>query len=175
MPDSGRHRALTALLKARFPNARVSSTYRPGVKGYHGSGDAIDIGSESMEIFNWLVATYPQSQEIIYTPGGARQIKDGKPHVYSAGVAIGHYDHIHWAWTGVGTAFPGTAIPVGNPVTDAVGAVTGVSSFVSFFTTPGLWARVGVALGGLLLILLGFARLTRQALSPMVKGAISGR
>ncbi len=180
MADSGNWRSLQAIINKQFPAARITSAYRPGSMGtsgldYHSSGDAVDIAPPNMVIFEWLLANYGDSEEIIYTPAGERQIKNGKPHKYSASVAVGHYSHIHWARkNGAGAPSGGTPNAVGaNVVTDTVGAVTGVSTLVTFLTSPGLWARVGVAIGGLLLILLAFARLTGQAVSSVLKGATS--
>jgi hypothetical protein len=181
MADSGNWRSLQAVINRQFPAARITSTYRAGSQGsngadYHSSGDAVDIAPPNMVIFEWLLANYGDSEEIIYTPAGTRQIKNGQPHKYSAGVAVGHYSHIHWARkNGAGAVKPGAVVPNAtgaNVVTDAIGAATGVSTFLTFLTAPGLWARVGVAIAGLLLVLLGFARLTGQAVAPIVKGAI---
>lgn len=166
MPDSGQWRVLSKIVTDKFPNARISSTYRPGSLGsnggadYHSKGDAVDIRSPNMEIFNWLVAAYPGSAEIIYTPGGDRQIKDGKPHRYSAGVAVGHFDHIHWAMP-AGTS---NAVNASAPTTGGIGSVvstfTGITDFLSFVTDPGLWMRVAAAIGGAFLLLIGAIRLT---------------
>lgn len=90
------------IIRAAFPDIQITSRFRPGsitVSGnlsYHARGRALDL-SPRMDVFNWIAANYPDSAEIIFTPAGARQIKNGRPYVYAANVAKGHWDHIHWA------------------------------------------------------------------------------
>lgn len=169
MADEGGWKWQRDVIKKQFPDVTVSSGYRPGSTGsggkpdYHSRGLAVDIAPPRMEIFNWLVGNYPNAAEIIYTPAGDRQIKNGQPHRYSAGVAAGHYDHIHWAMDG---QVPATgAVASGG---DGSGSTLGgLSSSLSFFTNTGIWARLAVAIAAVGLILLGIARLTGQkAIDP---------
>lgn len=88
---------------------RVSSGRRPGAitssgnVSYHASGDAIDMaGSPSamMRFAQYMRSHYgSQLEELIYTPFGRGQIKNGKSFVYSGAVAADHYDHVHVADT----------------------------------------------------------------------------
>lgn len=97
------YQAQIAALHAQFPNARVTSSYRPGAvtavgtKSYHGLGRAIDI-EPNRAIAQWLFNTYPNSRELIHTPMGAMQIQGGKPFSNFAPITKSqHYNHIHWA------------------------------------------------------------------------------
>jgi len=168
MADSGRWREMKKQMETQFPEARVTSTYRPGSQGssgpdYHSTGDAIDThGPDLMAIFNWVAANFPQTAEIIYTPAGNRQIKNGQPHLYSPDVAQGHYDHVHWA------------NPAGTPATGASGGggFGGVSAFAGFLSNKSMWARVGVAVAAVVIGLVALARLTDgkvDAITPAKK------
>ena len=81
------------------------STYRPGAvtstgnASYHSMGRAVDFaGPDLMGIFNAFARVGPWLRELIYTPAGGRQIKDGEPHVFTGGtIQADHYDHVHVA------------------------------------------------------------------------------
>lgn len=126
-------------------------------------------------IFEFLVKNYPGSAEIIYTPGGARQIKNGQPHRYSSGVAATHFNHVHWAVVDMNVARGGVAttpgtIPVNNGggvgtggvlpdflpfasgVNELIDTVNFVTGAVNFFTNPKMWLRVGIGIVGLIAI-----------------------
>lgn len=67
-------------------------------------GRAIDV-SPSMAIFNWLRTVFGKtSKEIIYSPAGNRQIKNGRDHYYTGAVRAMHYNHVHWAYDQGGVA-----------------------------------------------------------------------
>ena len=89
-------------IRAAFPDIQITSRFRPGsvtVSGnlsYHARGRALDL-SPRMDVFNWIAANYPDSAELIFTPAGGRQLKNGKRYVYAQNVAKGHWDHVHWA------------------------------------------------------------------------------
>jgi len=86
-------------------HSRLTSS---GNVSYHVKGQAVDIvavkGLTMREVFDWLRTAFPGSAEIIYTPGGGNQVKNGKPvgtsGIYGGQVAADHNDHIHWAYTG---------------------------------------------------------------------------
>jgi hypothetical protein len=113
-----------AVLHGQFPGAQLFSSVRPGAitasgnLSYHALGRAIDV-TPSMDIFDWLVANFGKtSKEIIFTPAGGRQIKDGHPYVYTGEVAAEHYNHVHWAFDqggylppGLSTVYNGTGRP----------------------------------------------------------------
>jgi hypothetical protein len=99
--------AMTAMLNSLGLGARVNSGFRAGAKtagfgatSFHALGRAIDIGGPNMmAIFNALDAAYgARSQELLYTPAGARQILRGGRRGGTSGVtAANHYSHVHWA------------------------------------------------------------------------------
>jgi hypothetical protein len=90
----------------------VSSGGRPGSitssgnVSYHASGDALDLsGSPSamMAFAQHASQTYgSRLEELIHTPLGRGQIKNGQPFVYTGSVAADHYDHVHIADTSPG-------------------------------------------------------------------------
>jgi TP901 family phage tail tape measure protein len=99
----GRYRAMFAAVRAAFPDVVLHSGFRPGSitatgnLSYHALGRAIDI-SPRMDIFNWLLSRYgATSRELIFSPAGARQRWNGRPHLYSEPTRGDHWDHIHWA------------------------------------------------------------------------------
>lgn len=102
------------VVKQAFPWARLHGGYRDpgrnarvgGAKGsYHTRGRAIDV-NPSMEIFNWLAGTFPNSRELIYSPANGRQLLNGQQHMWGGNVRKMHYNHVHWAMAKGGTVFP---------------------------------------------------------------------
>ena len=92
-----------AWLHKAFPSAILTSSFRPGAitasgnQSYHSMGRAIDV-SPSMAIFNTIRKAFGASiKELIYSPAGARQVKDGHSYVYGEPVKSMHYNHVHWA------------------------------------------------------------------------------
>lgn len=117
--DSGVWRGLWAIVKDKFPQARMTSNYRPGSntasgnRSHHSRGNAVDLaGPRSMDtktmgsIFNYLRGNYANSSEIIYSPGEGRQIKNGRNYRYTGAVRSMHYNHVHWANTRVPKGAP---------------------------------------------------------------------
>ncbi|WP_198394398.1 phage tail protein [Brevibacterium yomogidense] len=101
---------LWGIVKDEFPWARLTSAYRPGSRtasgnsSYHSRGMAVDLaGPRSMDmpammkIFNFLAKNYGQSKELIHSPAGGRQIKNGRNYTYTGAVKRMHYNHVHWA------------------------------------------------------------------------------
>lgn len=97
---------LGALVQQNVPGTRITSTHRPGVRGYHGSNQAADLaGPSSMDtpfmhrINQWIASNYgATSNELIFTPG--INLLNGAPHTYNAATRADHNDHVHWAHTG---------------------------------------------------------------------------
>lgn len=89
------------------PGTRMSSGYRPGDPGYHGSGRAADLVGNLMAINRAIASRYPFSSELIYTPG--TNIKDGRPYTYNAAVRRDHFDHVHWAMANAAMLFSGAS------------------------------------------------------------------
>jgi hypothetical protein len=89
--------------KQKFPGLTVYSGYRAGsvtVTGnasYHGKRRAVDL-PPSMALFEYLKQRWDGAiRELIYSPANGRQVWNGKPHMYSASVRKGHFDHVHLA------------------------------------------------------------------------------
>ncbi|PXY33550.1 phage tail tape measure protein [Prauserella coralliicola] len=98
--DGGLWRSMWGIVRRQFPGASLNSAYRPGDPGYHGAGKAVDVGGPMGAVNRWLAARFPQSTELIYTPG--INLWHGRSHTYSAGVRADHYDHVHWAMQNAG-------------------------------------------------------------------------
>lgn len=90
------------IVSGAFPSATLNSAYRPGAitavgtPSFHGLGRAIDV-TPSMEIFNWLAKSFPNSSELIYSPAGVRQLYKGQQTLFGEPTRGDHWDHIHWA------------------------------------------------------------------------------
>lgn len=95
-----------------FPNATLNDSVRPagtqtaaGGTSFHSLGRAIDT-TASMEIFNWIKRVFPQSAELIYSPAGNRQLRNGREYYWGNPVRDMHFDHVHWALAKGGTVMP---------------------------------------------------------------------
>lgn len=102
------YQQMAGWLKKNMPWARITSGLRTGTLGgksslgsYHNQGKALDMvgsnGKSMVDVFNGLRAAWPNATELIHTPMGSRQLKNGRPHVYTGKTAATHYDHVHWA------------------------------------------------------------------------------
>jgi hypothetical protein len=99
--------AMWNIVKANIPGAVMTSGYRSpsgnaavgGAKGsYHMQGRAIDLVPASMAMFNAVKALFPNATELIYTPAGAAQLRNGKPfNGWSDAVRRQHFNHVHLA------------------------------------------------------------------------------
>jgi hypothetical protein len=105
-----------SVISGVFPSATLNSSFRPGDPGYHGKGRAIDIGGPMGAINSWIAQVYPNSTQLIYTPG--KNILNGQPFTYDAPTRADHYDHVHWAFDqggwlppGVSSVYNGTGQP----------------------------------------------------------------
>lgn len=95
--------AQSAWVRKNLPGVAITSGYRPGsitVSGntsYHARGRAVDL-APSMATFNAIRSAFGSSiAELIYSPAGSRQLKNGKPYFYGGGVRAQHWNHVHWA------------------------------------------------------------------------------
>lgn len=174
MPDSGVHREMAAALRAQFPGIRITSTYREGSitstgnRSYHAQGKAVDM-EPSREIFDWIRAKYPSSRELIFSPAEGKQIRNGQPHVYSGVTRAEHYDHVHWAVNSLaeasqpaGAQFVNAGFQGSNPVIPD--EIEAIGAFYKFITNPGTWARVGIAIGGAVLLIVAYLSTGRKIL-----------
>jgi tape measure domain-containing protein len=105
------------ILRGAFPGLALISGFRPGAvtatgnPSYHASGRAVDV-PPIMAVFEWIKANFPNSKELIFTPAGGRQIRNGSEHTYSGVTARDHQNHIHWAYDKGGLLQPGASLTV---------------------------------------------------------------
>lgn len=91
------------ILRMAFPGLPLISGFRPGAitatgnPSYHGKNRATDLPPRS-DVFEWIHKNYPNSRELIFSPKGARQIWNGRPHVFRGITKAMHYNHVHWAY-----------------------------------------------------------------------------
>lgn len=102
--------AMMSVLHRAFPGLALISGYRPGAitatgnPSYHGANRAVDV-PPSMDVFNWIAKNYgANTKELIYSPAGDRQIKNGQPHYYTGVTRAMHFNHVHWAYETGGLA-----------------------------------------------------------------------
>lgn len=104
---------MMAVLRQQFPGLPLISGYRPGAitstgnQSYHAVGRAVDL-PPSWDVFNWISQNYGRgTKELIYTPAGGRQIKNGQLHNFTGGtIEQDHYNHVHWAYDNGGLIAP---------------------------------------------------------------------
>lgn len=179
MPDSGTWRWQIDTLRKQFPGLIMTSNYRAGDPGWHGKGNAVDVAPR-MDVFNWIAKNYPNSAELIYSPAGNRQIKDGKPHYYTGSVRAEHFSHVHWAWNGGNT---GGIINASNPtdsllapLTETYNSLKNIYDFITFLTNPGNWVRFGIAVFGTVILIAGLWGMANGSknVTHAVKGSVKG-
>jgi hypothetical protein len=98
--------------KTKFPGLTVYSGFRPGSRtvtgnaSYHGKRRAVDL-PPSMALFEYLKQRWGTAiRELIYSPANGRQVWNGKPHMFSAAVRKGHFNHVHLALAQGGQVTP---------------------------------------------------------------------
>jgi hypothetical protein len=70
-------------------------------------GRAIDVVLPSMAMFNSIKRLFPNATELIYTPAGRAQLRNGRPsNGGSSRVKAQHYNHVHLAMAN-GGVWPG--------------------------------------------------------------------
>jgi GH25 family lysozyme M1 (1,4-beta-N-acetylmuramidase) len=91
-----------AVVHEQFPDAYLTDSLRPGANDYHGLGLAVDVAyrypeqaAEMLALNRWLAERYPDSTELIHTPGV--NLRKGQPYVYSEATQAAHWNHVHWA------------------------------------------------------------------------------
>lgn len=171
MPDAGLWRDMWAVEHGANPSSILVSSYREGARthatgnlSYHARGMAIDIGGpDMMGYFQWIKAHYPNSEEIIYSPAGNDQVHNGQPHMYGEPTRGDHWTHVHWGCTSLqkaeqgGSANTPSSTPAvsggsGNPDLDSL------IGFLSALTDGSIWVRLGLFLGGAVLVILFVSR-----------------
>lgn len=125
-------------IKARIPGTRLMSGNRPGDWGYHGKGQAVDLGfsdrSEygpgmhglAAKAFNLIKKTFkPNIAELIWDFAGSKAVWNGKDHFFT-GASAGpgtHNNHIHWAMARAVGAIAGSGGKVGGSWSSVASAV----------------------------------------------------
>lgn len=97
-------------IKKAVPGTIITSSLRTGNLGgksstgsYHNRGRAIDMSgpdrgpSGYARIFNTIASSFPNSTELIHSPMGSRQLKNGRSYNYTGQTRAIHWDHVHWA------------------------------------------------------------------------------
>jgi len=99
--------AMFSVIKGQFPDALDNSDFRPGDPGYHGRGQALDVGfagdnnAKLTEASQWIASKYGgETAELIHQTG--RNIKDNQDvgdgyGLYGASTMDAHLNHTHWA------------------------------------------------------------------------------
>lgn len=94
---------LWSIVHGLLPSLMLTSSFRPGSitatgnTSYHALGRAIDVAPPSMAAFHQIRKAFPNATELIYSPAGIEQLKNGRPYVYGEPVRGMHYNHIHLA------------------------------------------------------------------------------
>ena len=108
MADGGIVSGLSNLASENFPALTMTSGYRAGDPGHHGSGQAADFSNgsdntpEQLAFANFMVDNYkPKLLELIYSaPGFDKNVKNGSivdGSFYGASTMAGHRNHVHVA------------------------------------------------------------------------------
>lgn len=127
--------AMFGIIHEKFPWALNNSNFRPGDSGYHGRGQALDVGAAGnniarlSEAATWIADNFGNSTELIFGPGP--NIKNGKNvgdglGVYGASTMSQHYNHVHWAndRDPAKNATTGWLSGLGHVISGAAGAVS---------------------------------------------------
>lgn len=137
------YQAMMQALWTQFPGLQLISGFRPGAitatgnPSYHGKGRAVDIPPR-FDVNSWIYRNYKHmTKELIFSPPGAYQVRNGADYVYSGITKAMHYDHNHWALANGGIVTRATSAIIGEsgaeavmPLTtfgDALSAMRGVS------------------------------------------------
>jgi len=99
--------AMLSVIKGQFPDALDNSDFRPGDPGFHGRGQALDVGfagddnAKLTEASQWIASKYgAETSELVHKTG--RNIKNGADvgdgfGLYGAATMDAHLNHTHWA------------------------------------------------------------------------------
>jgi uncharacterized protein YbdZ (MbtH family) len=138
------------VVRAKFPQAVVTSTYRPGANDYHGSNNAADLSGGPgytpagtpflASIKRWWYDNFGKNtEELIYNGIGADRanLKNGVPYPYSAGIQSQHHNHVHIAETG---AIGGGAAQFAG--VDASGSIDVPAWYSMFGSVQGVYDKI---------------------------------
>ena len=117
--DGGIVDGMSAFVNGIYPDMTLTSSFRDGDPGYHGSGMAGDFSNgsgntpEMLGLANAIAEKYPNSLELIHSnPAFKGNIKNGQNvgdgmSVYGASTMGEHENHVHWAMDSAPSAVPG--------------------------------------------------------------------
>jgi len=124
--------AMFDIVRKQFPWALDNSDVRPGDPGYHGKGEALDVGApgdnpgQLAQVAAWIGSNYSNSTELIHNPNGS--IKFGKsvpPSFWGEPTWSQHANHVHWANDRDPHLNSGNLLgTIGSDISSAAGAVT---------------------------------------------------
>lgn len=87
----------------QFPWARLTSGVRSGSR-WHEEGRAIDIAGRGRNdrdgmllIAKWIRDNYRDSKQLVFSPLGGKQLRNGEDYLYTGKTRDTHFDHVHWA------------------------------------------------------------------------------
>lgn len=110
---------MSAFVNGIYPDMTLTSSFRDGDPGYHGSGMAGDFSNgsgntpEMLGLANAIAEKYPNSLELIHSnPAFKGNIKNGQNvgdgmSFYGASTMGEHENHVHWAMDSAPSAVPG--------------------------------------------------------------------
>lgn len=151
------YQQLFGLVRGAFPQANLNSGFRSGDPGYHGRGQAVDLGQQGRSgglghpylanMGRWLHDTHGRGlAELIYDGFGDDRpdLLNGRPHTYNANTRGQHRNHVHAAVRSMADLGGG-----GGILGSIGGAIGGV---VSFFRDKvgGIFRDITDPLGGLI-------------------------
>jgi len=124
--------AMFDIVRKQFPWALDNSDVRPGDPGYHGKGEALDVGApgdnpgQLAQVAAWIGSNYSNSTELIHNPTGS--IKVGKsvpPSFWGEPTWSQHANHVHWANDRDPHLNSGNLLgTIGSDISSAAGVVT---------------------------------------------------
>lgn len=151
--DGGIVGNLTDIVQSRFPGMQMTSGYRGGDPGHHGTGHAADFSDgfddtpAMQSLSNWWADNFKESTlELIHAPFN-RNIKNGAfvgdgNGFYGADTMAAHRNHVHIAVQGILNADG-----KGNPIAMGGGSSFDLGAYVSGKTKP-FEDQIGAAIAG---------------------------
>lgn len=95
--------AIQALSRSSGVTFSVTSSYRPGDPGYHGSSNAVDMATSAtqmVKLASYLYQYSPYMLELIHSGGPGFFVKDGqRDYRYPSDIVAQHFSHVHAAMT----------------------------------------------------------------------------
>jgi SLT domain-containing protein len=127
--DGGVWNQLWGAVQNKFPGVfSLTSSYRAGDPGHHGTGNAVDVSNgtdttpQMQELARWIYTSFGKSAlELIHYPlNGWQNLKNGQPLDYGATTNSEHRNHVHWAANGLTGGAAGPAYGPAFSMSDMV-------------------------------------------------------